>query len=130
MISVKINKERGFNVEKIIQFVIENWRYFVDLGSIIVCVVLFIVRKRPTKLVDGIEELILKVLPSAIVYAEAKVGAGHGDVKMTEVMALISEYIKERYPDVDFGIYTKFIKEQVEYILSTPQKKEEVVDEN
>lgn len=112
-------------MEKIIQFIVENWRYLVDFAGVIICVVLFIVRKRPTKLVDGIEELLLKVLPSAIIYAEQKVGAGHGDVKMTEVLALCSEYIKERYPDVNFGMYTKFIKEQVEYILSTPQKKEE-----
>ena len=114
-------------MEKIIEIIVHNWK-LIAFG-VLVCAefVLFLVKKKPQKVVDGLYAALLKVLPGFVVYAEASnPGVEKGAEKLNMVIDLASAYIRKLYPGIEIDDeIIKFIKSSVEVILSTPQKKGE-----
>lgn len=113
-------------MEKIILFIVENWRLLVECASVILALVLFILRKRPVKVFDSVKDTIWSILPSLINEAEKVFPeSGKGVEKGQFVVGAVWKYLHDTYAIDDFDFYTDFIKSAVEYILSTPQKKGE-----
>ena len=104
-------------------FLIENWRLLLECALVLVSSVLFIVRKKPVKVVDTLKEVIVRILPALINAAELKDGI-KGKDKLAYVLAQLKEVLRSmNYGDDIVDQYLPFATEQVEIILSTPQKK-------
>ena len=113
-------------MEEIISFIVSHWRLIAECCCAICALVLFIVKKKPVDVVDGLYSALVKAIPGFIVFAEQEVGAGKGDVKLQVVINLATAFINKLYPGLkDLSPYIEFVKNQVEVILSTPQKKGE-----
>lgn len=112
-------------MEKIIAFFLENWKLVAFALCLCVELVIFLVRKKPVKVVDSIKEDLIPVIIGAINAAETSVGDGHGDVKKDLVIKAVESFVNEKYPEVDFKAYKEFVSLMLEIILSTPQKKGE-----
>lgn len=94
------------------------------LVSILVMVILSVLKKKPVKVVDTLKEKILSQLPLVMLEAEKKYGAGHGAEKLQFVIDFFIWSFDKN--GLTLGkTYIEFIKESVENILSTPQKKGE-----
>lgn len=105
-------------------FFIQNWRLIMEALLVLVSFIFMIVRKRPTKVIDTIQGLILRLLPGLINQAEIKFGSGNGSGKLSFVLQSLKEVLSELgYGDEVVAPYLSFVKDQVEVILSTPQKK-------
>ena len=91
----------------------------------LVSVVFFVIKKKPTKIIDTVQEHILKSLVYLIGVAEKEYGAGNGDIKFDFVMDTLMETLHKCYPDIDVQRYYNFAEQYLEYILETPQKKGE-----
>lgn len=105
---------------------LENWKLIVELLVLVTTLVLYIVRKRPVKVVDTIKEIICRLLPFAI--TEAEKTDLKGDDKKNYAIEVLAKVLCEM--DLDFTTdYQRFAGEQLEVILSTPQKKGMVRDE-
>ena len=96
--------------------------YWKELAYLLVClfVIIFTLLTRKVKTVDTVKEIILEVLPRFITSVERP---GDGKAKMKEVVSCVLAYLSKLYPDVDFSKYITFIKQSVENILKTPQRK-------
>jgi hypothetical protein len=113
-------------MEKVITFIVDHWRLIADVCAALFCLVMFLLRKRPIDVVDGLYSSLNKVVPGFITYAESKYGAGKGTEKLDCVVDLAVAYINKLYPGLsDLSDYIEYVKNQVEVILSTPQKKGE-----
>lgn len=102
----------------VIDFIRTYWRELLAAVELVVVVILWIVKKRPVQVVDTLKETIVRLLPYCINSAES---APKGE-KLAACLAVLSQVL------ADMGIelnddYKKFALEQVEVILSTPQKK-------
>ena len=102
----------------ILEFLQNNWKTIVELVVLLTTIILWIIRKKPVKVVDTLKEVVLRLLPYAITVAEsAEKGA-----KLDVCIGLLEEAMKdlgyELTPELE-----RFAIEQVEIILSTPQKK-------
>lgn len=104
------------------QFFVNYWREILSVVCLIVSTVLWIVRKKPVKVVDTLKELIVRLLPALINGAEATHLSGSEKLKMV-LDSLSKILIDFGYGDDVVNQYLPFAKEQVEVILSTPQKK-------
>ena len=106
-----------------INFLRENWRWILEIGLVICSAVLFILRKKPVKVVDTLKEVIIRVLPALINLAEHQLDLT-GCEKMDFVLSKLKQYlIGLGYGDELISRYLSFAEEQAELILSTPQKK-------
>lgn len=104
------------------QFFVNYWREILSAVALIVSIVLWIVRKKPVKVVDTIKEVIIRLLPALINGAEATGLTGKEKLKLV-LDSLSKILIDFGYGDDVVNQYLPFAKEQVEVILSTPQKK-------
>lgn len=106
-------------------FLIQYWREILYVVCALVSVVLFIVKKKPVKVVDTVRETIVRLLPYCINQAE-KLGDVSGADKKTFALSLLfsllSDFVKVNGDDLKEN-YSDFAAEQVEVILTTPQKK-------
>ena len=105
-----------------IEFIRIYWREIIDVAALILSIVLLCIKKKPVQVVDTVKETILRLLPYCINSSEV---CPRGE-KLNNCLALLSTVLS------DLGItftddYKKFATEQVEIILSTPQKKTEVI---
>lgn len=106
----------------ILDFIKTYWREILEVLALLVSIVICCIRKKPVKVVDTIKEIIVRVLPAFIIKAEASDKKGAD--KLSLVLDLMKGFLKEMsYGDDVVSQYLPFIKEQVELILSTPQKK-------
>lgn len=105
-------------MNEVIKFIQENWRLILEIALVIVSTVIFIVRKRPVRVVDTLKETICRLLPYCITLAEK---APKGE-KLSQCLAILSQLLADMGIDLDED-YKRFAIEQVEIILSTPQKK-------
>lgn len=106
-----------------IDFLREYWRELLSGAALIVTIVLYIVRKKPVKVVDTLKEIIVRVLPALINLAEMQSGLT-GEDKLNFVLnELTKALLEDGYGDEVIQSYLPFAKEQVELILSTPTKK-------
>lgn len=106
------------------EFLIEYWRDILSIVVMLTTLVLWLVRKKPVKVIDTIKESILRLLPYCISEAEKLTGVTGAD-KKAFALDMISAYLKEFIScgDDELKTYLQFASEQVEVILSTPQKK-------
>lgn len=103
-------------------FLFNYWREILEVIVILISLIICCIRKKPVKVVDTIKEIIVRVLPAFIVQAEAS-GLKGAD-KLELVLSLVKGFLKEMsYGDDVISQYLAFTKEQVELILTTPQKK-------
>lgn len=100
------------------QFIIENWRLLLEATLVLISTILFIVRKRPVRVVDSLNEIIVRLLPYCITLAEK---APKGE-KLSQCLDLLAKLLADMDYELD-ETHKKFAAEQVEAILSTPQKK-------
>lgn len=104
----------------ILNWCLAHYEMVLAILSFCVSLVLFIVRKKPIILKDTFKSLICSWLPACIIKAE---GTGlKGEKKVAFVLTTIKDLI---FPDdiEAFNRYERFIRSQIEAILSTPQKK-------
>lgn len=105
-------------------FILQNWRWLLEACLVIAAFVLMLIRKKPVKIVDTIQQVILRLLPGLINQAEINFGAGNGSAKKKFVLDLLHTLLKELgYGDEVISQYNVFASDQVEVILSTPKKK-------
>lgn len=102
-----------------INFIQSYWREILAVVTAIISIVVFIVRKRPVRVVDTLNEIICRLLPYCISVAESAPKGEKLDVCISALVQLLAEMDYELDED-----HKKFAIEQVEVILSTPQKKE------
>lgn len=92
--------------------------------SFIVFVIYCFIKKKPYLILDTIKELIVRVLPVLINQAE-NAGLSSGEDKLKYVLSELSSLLKEQgFSEALVSQYLPFAQEQVELILTTPQKKE------
>lgn len=103
-----------------VNFVVKYWKYF-SIGLVIVFnLLLFILKKKPIKVVDAIKQFLLINLPEWIRLAESTGASGYS--KKQFVLDLASSFMKEN--GFEFTAqYQYFVKQAIEDILNTPQKK-------
>lgn len=106
-----------------IKFIVDNWEIFSLIFTVLIEVTVFcIIRIRKKSKVDFSE--IVANIPQFIAMAEEIVGAGSGSVKNTYVTSMVSQLMLQGgYSLKEVNSKTDYIKECIENILSTPQKK-------
>ena len=93
------------------QFIVDNWQFFVALFcGILELILLIVLKKRP----EVIDTSLFADLVEWIYIAESRFKIG--DEKMAYVLEQAKERLKERFVEKD-------VRELVEFILSLPQKK-------
>ena len=100
----------------------ENWKLVAFGLCLCIELVLFLIKKKPIKVVDTIYQQIYKLVICCIKVVERP---GNGSQKKTAVLSMVQEWLAEKHPEVDFQIYLDFASKLIEDILSTPQKKGE-----
>ena len=101
-----------------INFLNEYWKVILDLVVLMATIILWIIRKKPVKVVDTLKEIVVRLLPWCINSAES---APKGE-KLGVSLALLEEALKDMGYELTPEL-KEFASEQVEIILSTPQKK-------
>lgn len=116
-------------MEEIKQFVIENWKEIIWAFMLVVGLIFTIVGKikKGTSFADIVAGLLTTELPSWIIKAEAS--GETGEKKKVTVLNCALNYASKLLgrtlsEDESAFVITK-VSEQIESILSTPQKKEE-----
>lgn len=105
------------------EFLAANWKYIVLIVVEIIVIIIELCRKNKT--VDSVFTIILSALPTIIKEAETRYGSGNGDEKFCFVISTLTCYLKDKVglDDVTIQSYLPRIKEEIESILATPQKK-------
>lgn len=104
---------------EVLKFLENNWKTIVELVVLLTTIILWIIRKRPVQVVDTVKETICRLLPYCISQAEDQPKGKKLDFCISLLASTLAELGINLSPE-----YTKFALEQVEIILSTPQKKE------
>lgn len=107
----------------VIDFLRDNWKVVVEIVVLLTTIILWIIRKRPVQVVDTIKETICRLLPYCISQAENEPKGTKLDFCIS-LLASTLEGLGIHFNDD----YKAFALEQVEVILSTPQKKGVNVD--
>ena len=104
------------------EWIVENYRIIIDVLCVIVSVVIFLVRKKPVKVVDSAKEIVLKLLPGLINSVECSELKGSN--KKDKVLTLLHECLEDLgYSGDCITLLDAFAADQIEVILSTPPKK-------
>lgn len=108
-----------------VELFVEYWRVIVLVVLLIVNILISIFR-RP-KVLNTIVDAITNIAPNCIIEAERLYGAGNGLKKLDYAYNLVCDYIRYRFniSQKDLSKYDRTIKDTIEKILSTPQKKGE-----
>lgn len=106
------------------EFLTTYWFELVLVVLTVVSCVISIIRKKPSKAVDDVKLIISEVLPGFINLAE--MSGVCGKAKLMFVVDSVMKRIKAYVSSKDEQYWMTYISEQVENILSTPQKKEVV----
>lgn len=111
-------------METVIQFICDYWREIASCCALIITVLLYVFRKRPSfNGVDKIKEDVLEILPVLINQVEEN---GNGQRKKYAVVELVKLYVKKHYK-IDIPVYLlDWLENSIESILSTPQKKGDI----
>lgn len=77
------------------------------------------------KVVDNVKTVILSKLPAIINLVEKQIGDGKGDKKLLVVTNIMLDYLKSEFKMTteEASEYIPEIKDGIESILSTPEKK-------
>ena len=105
-----------------VDFVSKYWYLILPAVEILCTIIIVVLRKKPVKVLDTLKEVICRVLPSLIVAAE-RTGLKGSD-KMKWLLDELAKVLRElNYGDDVIAQYLPFAMDQVELILSCPQKK-------
>ena len=109
-------------MKEFIKFICDNWKLILEASLLIASVVIWLFKKRPVKVVDTLKEVICRLLPSLICLSEKT------DLKGSDKLQFVLDHLAKILKELDYGDdviaqYLPFASEQVEVILSTPQKK-------
>lgn len=111
-------------MENFVQWFLANWQLVGSALYLILALVLLITKKKPIKVVDSVYHELFILVPVLIKEAEDKYPiSGSGSSKLAYVLNGCTQFLKEKYPNIDPDGYVDFIKGIVELILSTPVKK-------
>lgn len=106
-----------------LNFIQVNWRLILEACLVIASFIILLCRKKPIKVLDTLKEVIVRVLPGLINLAESQDGLKGAD-KLKFVLDQLTLALKDLgYGDDTICQYLPFASDQVEIILSTPQKK-------
>ena len=111
-------------MEKLVDFIVNNWQFLAALVVAIVQIIILLVR-RNIKLVDSALTGLMSVLPGYINQAESF--ASDGKDKFNFVLGQSVNYLVEATGKDQAYVINKYyviIESLIEAILSTPQKKE------
>lgn len=106
-----------------INFIIENYKFILAAANLVFTAILILLTifKKKVNVIDTIKQYILEELP--ILIATAEETYEEGSKKKDFVLGMMIRFIKQKFDIVDGSIYTKFIEDNIERILCTPQKK-------
>lgn len=99
-------------MEKFVEFIVENWQLAVLLLTALLVILL---KKRPVN--TTVDNSLIAHLVSWVIDAERLYGPGHGDEKLKFVIEKARLYLGDLFNEKD-------ITAMVEFILSSPEKKE------
>lgn len=105
-------------------FVLNYWREILEVVAVLVSIIICCIKKRPVQVVDTLKETIIRLLPYCILKAES---ASKGE-KLATCIEILKTTLRELGVELNDD-YKAFALEQVEIILSTPQKKGVISDE-
>lgn len=110
----------------IIHILKNNWELIVSVLLFILSFILQLIKKKPVKVIDTVKQIILSYAPMAIRLAEQMYGLDHGDEKFKYAYQVICDAVGQivgiqprKVPDM----YDAYIKDVIEDVLNTPQKK-------
>lgn len=104
------------------EFIFENWRWLISLIIGLLSVILLVFKKKYKVYSRSIPQFILEKLPMCIRTAERMFKAG--PQKLDFVVSLVSDLLVQEFPQIMTSKYDDYIRDSVEAILSTPEKKE------
>lgn len=105
-----------------ISFLQAYWVEIIIVVLSFVSVIFSVIRFKPSKAADDVKLMIAEVLPGFINLAE--LSGVHGKAKLLFVVESIMKRIRKYISSRDSTYWMEYITEQIENILSTPQKKE------
>lgn len=106
-------------------WLMNNWRLIIDILSVIIVSIFFFIKKKPIKLIEGLDEAIIRLLPPFINRAEETDLKGE-DKKQYVMLRVIESLQALGYKDCDPVYVKSVISTMLELYLSTPQKKGEI----
>lgn len=102
----------------ILDFLKFYWKEIIEICALVFSIVICCIKKKPVKVVDTLKETIIRLLPYCINSSE---NAPKGE-KLNDCINLLADVLRNMGIELNDD-YKKFAIEQVEIILSTPQKK-------
>lgn len=107
----------------ILKIINNYWREILEVIAVLISIVICCIRKKPVKVIDSLKGVILRILPAVIIVAEQS--GKKGADKLELALTLVKDFLKNEMDCGDdvISAHLPFIKEQVEAILETPQKK-------
>lgn len=112
-------------MKEFLNFIFTYWKDILTLLLFIISVVVFIVKKKPVKVIDTVKECITRLLPYCIYEAEKQEELkGKGEKKKIFALSVLYKLLQEFGYEEVYDQYREYAAEQIEVILSTPQKKE------
>lgn len=116
-------------MNQVINFILQNWRLIIEIITLIISIILFVLSKFKKIGSSVSSEALLYVyqnLPDLIAHVEVP---GHGAEKLKVVLQLALELLQKYFgrslTEDEVSHYSVVIKNNVEKILSTPTKKGE-----
>lgn len=106
-------------MKQVIDWIIENYKLVV-YGLCTLIILFCTILPKKVKVQDTVKEAILSMLPELILKVEEP---GNGKEKLKAVVEMCAAAISKLFPGVSVSQYIGFIKQSVEAILKTPQKK-------
>ena len=114
-----------------LEFLKENWRVILEIGSVIIALVIFLIKKPVSSSLES--DLISDLAVVIANWIKQVESPGHGETKKETVINLALKYVRKRYnrqlDEDEISIWTKRISTLIELYLSTPTKKEVLLDE-
>lgn len=110
----------------ILDFLKNYYREIITMISAIVCLILFIVRKKPSmNIIDEVKVLVSEHLPEFILAAENTKMSGPDKLDLVVNLSLffIGKSLKRSLKEDEASYFKTFVIDEVEKILATPQKK-------
>ena len=105
-------------MQQILNFITTNYELIISGVLLVISIITFILRKGKCILIDNSAS---SKLIDLIKEAEKKFGSGHGEDKLSYVICKYFDYMQ--IPAADQHWLYIIVKDTVEKILSTPQKK-------
>ena len=97
-------------------FILTYWKQILDILSILVCLIFFILKKKP---INSLEGILYRCCIFAVLDAENS-GILGPEAKLNYALDYVRKYLADEYPILDFTRFKRLIVSYIELILSTP----------